>query len=161
MGTAIQRLFLIVLYRLLLVVWIDAKLISREQLFSDPAYSEVTLSADGKTIAYLSPDKNGIRNVFVRCVTCKESQQVTFDHTDINSIEWTAVSDIIVYYQDTDGDENDRLYKLNISEVSSSSTKDSQNLVSISDQPKVKAFVIANNRRDPRLLVAINDNNPQ
>ncbi|KHN88848.1 Dipeptidyl peptidase family member 6 [Toxocara canis] len=135
---------------------IYAELIPRDQLFSDPDYSEVTLSPDGQTIAFLSSDARRIRSVYVRCTTRNSNRQVTFDNNDINSIEWTAVPNVIVYYQDNDGDENDRLYKLNITESFPPNKP-----VPISDRIGVKAFVIGNNRRDPRLLVAINDDDPQ
>ncbi len=56
------------------------QLIPREQLFGAAKYSQVSLSPDGHTLAYLAPNERGIRNVHTRCVTCKHTEIVTFDN---------------------------------------------------------------------------------
>lgn len=61
-----------------------SRIIPRDELFSDAQYSAVKLSPDGQQIAFLSPDKRGTRSVYVRCVMCNHSRQITFDSKDIN-----------------------------------------------------------------------------
>ena len=58
---------------------VNCELISRDMLFDDPKYSQVTISPDGEDIAYLAPNEYGISNVFVKCLTCKVAKVVTFE----------------------------------------------------------------------------------
>ena len=98
---------------------LNAQIIPREQLFSDPKYSSVSLSPDGSIIAYLAPNEKGISNIYTKCVTCQHTKVVTFDNKrHINGFQWTGVPNVMLYYQDLDGDENYKLYKLNITNVS-------------------------------------------
>ncbi|KAK6015048.1 hypothetical protein OSTOST_19535 [Ostertagia ostertagi] len=80
-----------------------ATLIPREVLFSDPKYSSVSLSPDGRLVAYIAPDENKVKNVFVKCTNCEHTRQ-------------TGVENVIIYAQDNNGDENTMLFKKNISE---------------------------------------------
>ncbi|PIO53568.1 hypothetical protein TELCIR_25092, partial [Teladorsagia circumcincta] len=56
-----------------------ATLIPRDVLFSDPKYSSVSLSPNGRFFAYIAPDENKVKNVFVKCTNCKHTRQVTFE----------------------------------------------------------------------------------
>ncbi|KAE9550696.1 hypothetical protein FO519_006097 [Halicephalobus sp. NKZ332] len=135
---------------------IHAELIPRDQLFGDPKYSSVSLSPDGSVIAYLAPNEKGISNIYTKCVTCQYTKVVTFDNKrHIGGFQWTGVPNVILFYQDTDGDENYKLYKLNITNPSPQNEP-----TVISDKPGVKAVIIANNLRDRRILVGLNDENP-
>uniref|UniRef100_A0A914DNA8 Uncharacterized protein n=1 Tax=Acrobeloides nanus TaxID=290746 RepID=A0A914DNA8_9BILA len=146
----------IVLDSLFLAITALAELIPRDQLFNDPKYSGVSLSPDGHVLAYLAPNENSISNIYTKCVTCKHTKVVTFDNKrHISGYQWTGVPNIILYYQDNDGDENYKLYKLNITNPSPLNEPHV-----ISDKPGVKAVVIANNLRDRFVLVGLNDENP-
>uniref|UniRef100_A0A7E4WBH5 Prolyl endopeptidase n=1 Tax=Panagrellus redivivus TaxID=6233 RepID=A0A7E4WBH5_PANRE len=140
----------------LLLVGSTAEIIPRSLLFSDQKYSSVSLSPDGNVLAYLAPNEEGISNIYTRCVTCQHTKVVTFDNKrHIGGFQWTAVPDLMLFYQDTDGDENFKLYKLNISNPS----PQNQPHV-ISDRPGVKVVIIANNLITPRVLIGLNDENP-
>uniref|UniRef100_A0A1I8A1S4 Peptidase_S9 domain-containing protein n=1 Tax=Steinernema glaseri TaxID=37863 RepID=A0A1I8A1S4_9BILA len=131
-------------------------LIPRELLFGESKYAHAMLSPDGNTIAYLAPDEHGVRNIFTRCVTCSHTEKVSFDsRNNITSFEFTGVPNVILFTQDNDGDENHRLYKLNLTRSSPP-----HRAVAISDRPRVKAVVVKNNLRDRRVLVALNDESP-
>uniref|UniRef100_A0AC35GFW9 Peptidase S9 prolyl oligopeptidase catalytic domain-containing protein n=1 Tax=Panagrolaimus sp. PS1159 TaxID=55785 RepID=A0AC35GFW9_9BILA len=139
-----------------LASFINAQIIPRDQLFSDPKYSSVSLSPDGSIIAYLAPNEKGISNIFTKCVTCQHTKVVTFDNKrHINGFQWTGVPNVMLYYQDLDGDENYKLYKLNITNPSPQNEPHV-----ISDRPGVKAAIIANNLVDRRVLIGLNDENP-
>ncbi|KAI6187832.1 Dipeptidyl peptidase family member 6 [Aphelenchoides besseyi] len=149
------------LCRILCLCWVStqtaSELISRETFFDDPKYSMVTISPDGKQIAFLAPNEFGISNVYVKCITCKETRPATFEmKRHISGYYWTGVPNVIIYSQDSDGDENTKLFKINI-ENSTPQTA----VYTICDRPGVKAMIIDNNLRDHRLLIGINDNNPQ
>lgn len=111
-------MWLFILNSLLLTLSINSELIPRRLLFGEPRYSAVTLSPDGKRIGFLAPNEHGISNVFIKCITCKEAQAVTFENsTHISNYQWTGLPDIMLFTQDNNGDENTKLYKINISEV--------------------------------------------
>jgi hypothetical protein len=71
---------------LLFFIQINAELIPRRLLFSEPKYSQVTISPDGRQIAFLAPNEQGISNVFVKCITCRDADPITFEkETHISS----------------------------------------------------------------------------
>ncbi|TKR78291.1 hypothetical protein L596_019121 [Steinernema carpocapsae] len=114
------------------------------------------LSPDGKTIAYIAPDENGVRNIYMKCVTCKHTEKISFEgQNNIASFEFTGVPDVILFQEDNNGDENTRLYKLNITKATPPHLP-----VAISDRIGVKAAVFKNNMRDSKVLVGMNDENP-
>ncbi|CAI4229704.1 unnamed protein product [Auanema sp. JU1783] len=144
---------------ILLIQICFSEIIPRELLFSDAKYTSVSLSPDGRHLGYISVDDNGVKNVFVKCINCKSERQVTFEKQDaVLSYSWTALPDIIIYTQDNEGDENTRLYKKNIS--SEAVARDKSKRVVISEQPRVKASIMANNQIDPFVIIGLNDENP-
>ncbi|EPB67823.1 peptidase, S9A/B/C family, catalytic domain protein [Ancylostoma ceylanicum] len=147
------------LLALFLIPLVSADLIPRELLFSDPKYSSISLSPNGRLFAYIAPDENNVKNVFIKCTSCKHTRQVTFeDATDVLGYSWTGVPDVIIYSQDRNGDENTMLFKKNISEEALA--LDRQKRTVISNRPGVKAVILGNNNRDSRILVGLNDENP-
>lgn len=56
-----------------------AQLIPRTFLFNAPKYSSVSISPNGKTIAYLAANNMGVSNVYTKCLTCKYAVPVTFE----------------------------------------------------------------------------------
>ncbi|CAB3403385.1 unnamed protein product [Caenorhabditis bovis] len=140
-----------------LIAIVDAtKLIPRELLFDDPKYSSVSLSPDGRHVAYLAPDANAVKNVHVRCSTCTTTRQVTFETEHaILGYAWTSVPDIILYTQDEHGDENTRIYKKNISAAA-----DRRNRHAISENRNVKALIMANDLVSDEVVIGLNDENP-
>ncbi|KAI1701197.1 prolyl oligopeptidase family domain-containing protein [Ditylenchus destructor] len=125
-------------------------------LFNDPKYSAVSISPDGDVIAYLAPNELGISNIFTKCSKCKYATLVTFENKrHISGYQWTGVPNMILYHQDNDGDENFRLFKVNITSPSPYNP-----VYTISDKPGIKALIIANNMRDPKILIGLNDENP-
>uniref|UniRef100_A0A158P8L1 Prolyl endopeptidase n=1 Tax=Angiostrongylus cantonensis TaxID=6313 RepID=A0A158P8L1_ANGCA len=59
-----------------------ATIIPRKLLFSDPKYSIFSLSPNGRFLGYIAPDNNGVKNVFLRCISCNYTRQVTFEERD-------------------------------------------------------------------------------
>ncbi|KAK5970721.1 hypothetical protein GCK32_007975 [Trichostrongylus colubriformis] len=144
---------------LVLLPFVATTLIPRELLFSDPKYSAVSLSPDGKSFAYIAPDENKVRNVFVKCTTCKHTRQVTFEREmDVLTYTWTGVEDVIIYGQDRHGDENTMLFKKNISEAEISKNPEKRTV--ISDTKGVKAIIIGNNQISSRIMIGLNNENP-
>ncbi len=91
----------------------DGSLIPRQVLFGNPDKTSVKISPDGSQISYLAP-ANGVLNLWVAPAEDPlRARPVTNDtHRGIRSYAW-AYNNEILYLQDTDGDENWRLFKVN------------------------------------------------
>ena len=97
-------------------------LIPREVLFGNPDKRAPDLSPDGRLLAYLAPDSNGVMNVWVRTLGKHDDRVVTADKKrGIRGFFWQADSRHILYGQDQDGDENFHVYQ---TDLASSNTRD-------------------------------------
>ena len=90
-------------------------LIPREVLFGNPDKASVRFSPDGNKIAYLAP-VNGVLNVWVGPGgDPKAAKPVTHDtYRGIRIYFWAYTNEHILYLQDKDGDENWRLYSVDL-----------------------------------------------
>nr|CAD2195687.1 unnamed protein product [Meloidogyne enterolobii] len=68
-------------------------------------------------------------------------------------MDWST--NIILFHQDNNGDENFRLYKVNITNPSPFNP-----VYTVNEQIGIKALIIGNNLRDHRVLIGLNDENP-
>lgn len=84
-----------------------------EELFANPAYTQVSISPDGSYLAWLAP-RNGQLNVWVYDRRSGAGRFVTDEHQrSIQTIAW-ANAHMLVYLRDTNGDENYQLYLLDV-----------------------------------------------
>nr|RZI34269.1 Dipeptidyl aminopeptidase BIII [Cryobacterium sp. SO1] len=93
------------------------RLIAVEEFFADPAFSHPSISPDGSKIAYLAP-AHGRRNVWVRGVNADHADAVCVSHDDrrgITTYYWGDDSRWVLYLQDTDGNEDWHLYRVDLS----------------------------------------------
>ncbi|WP_422743291.1 alpha/beta fold hydrolase [Mycobacterium sp. WMMD1722] len=98
-----------------------AALLSVEELFDPPVRAAATISPDGTRIAFLAPWKNRL-NVWVedldaespraRCVTADENRSVLH-------FEWTDDPRWMIYLQDTVGDENWHIHRVDLDDPGS------------------------------------------
>ncbi len=96
---------------------IEHNLIPRQLLFGNPAKTAPKLSPDGKLLAYLAPDANGILNIWIAQPQAIEStsEQITFDKRQgIRRFLWQFDNNHLLYIQDKEGDENDHLYQVDV-----------------------------------------------
>ena len=92
---------------------VQPRLIPLADFFRNPETTGYSLSPDGEHLAYMKPWENRL-NVFVRNVGERAETRLTeARERDIAGCVW-ASNDRIVYIQDTGGDENYRLYAVNI-----------------------------------------------
>jgi dipeptidyl aminopeptidase/acylaminoacyl peptidase len=90
------------------------ELIPREVFFASPSKIQGSISPDGAKIGFLAP-VNSVLNVWVQPVG-GEPQPVTSDGgRGIWSYFWASDSRRVVYLQDHDGDENRRLFSVELS----------------------------------------------
>jgi dipeptidyl aminopeptidase/acylaminoacyl peptidase len=90
-------------------------LIPRETLFGNPDKAQARISPDGKMLAYLAPDENGVLNVWVRTLGQEDDKVVTTDtERGIRGCWWQQDSEHLLYGQDFKGDENYHVYQTNL-----------------------------------------------
>ena len=84
-------------------------LIPRAVLFGNPERSHPEISPDGRQLAWLAPDKNGVVNVWDE--TDGKDRAVTNEtHRPIQWYAWAGDAKHILYLQDNAGDEIDHLF---------------------------------------------------
>ncbi len=90
-------------------------LIPRDVLFGNPDRAWPVLSPDGKSLAFLQPE-NGVLNVWVAPVgKLDQAKAVTHDRgRGIYDYHWAYTNKHILYLQDKDGDENDKVFVVDI-----------------------------------------------
>jgi dipeptidyl aminopeptidase/acylaminoacyl peptidase len=91
-------------------------LIDIEEFFGDPEFAVASISPDGTRIAYLAPHR-GRRNVFVRGIdeSHDDAVPVTQDtRRGITTYHWTDDPRYLLYLQDTDGNEDWHLFRVDL-----------------------------------------------
>ena len=93
----------------------DPSIISREVLFGNPDRAMARLSPDGTKLSFLSP-LDGVLNVFVAPVDDPAAAvPVTADKgRGVRDYFWAFTATHIIYLQDTEGDENWRVYAVDL-----------------------------------------------
>ncbi|HUA23977.1 MAG TPA: S9 family peptidase [Steroidobacteraceae bacterium] len=92
------------------------RLIDIDELFADPVFSNASISPDGKRIAYLAP-KNDRTNVWVRGVHEEHDKAICVTHDSRRGIKkyyWTRDPRWLLYIQDTDGNEEWHVYRVDL-----------------------------------------------
>lgn len=92
------------------------RLIAVEEFFGNPEFARPLISPDGSRIAYLAP-AYGRRNVWVRGVGEEHDRAVCVTHDSrrgITSFFWTDNPRWLLYLQDTDGNEDWHLYRVDL-----------------------------------------------
>jgi acetyl esterase/lipase len=91
-------------------------LVDLEEFFADPEFAVPTISPDGTRIAYLAP-AHGRRNVWVRGIDQDHSEAVCVTHDSrrgITTYHWTDDPRFMLYLQDTDGNEDWHLHRVDL-----------------------------------------------
>lgn len=128
-------------------------LIPRDVLFGNPERVSPTLSPDGTRLGFIAPD-DGVLNVWVGPADDPTAARpVTFDRgRGVRIFDFCYDDRTLVYLQDTDGDEDWRLYALDL---------DSGDAELITPQSGVTAGVLAHNKWHPTtMLIALNADDP-
>ncbi len=130
-------------------------LIPRQVLFGNPDKASVQLSPDGTKIGYLAPVA-GVLNVWVGPANDPAAARPVTRDTDrgIRFYDWAYTNNHILFIQDKGGDENWRLYSV---DLDTGETKDLTPLEGVQARfqeisPQFPAeILVALNDRDPRL----------
>jgi dipeptidyl aminopeptidase/acylaminoacyl peptidase len=131
------------------------ELITVEDFFSPPVRTAATISPDGTRIAYLAPWKNRL-NVWIenldgdtepRCVTADETRSVYI-------YRWTRDSRWLLYMQDSGGDENWHIYRVDLEHPESPA-------VDLTPFPGVRSDFDLLKGRPGKAMVQLNKRDPQ
>lgn len=130
-------------------------LIPRQVLFGNPERVSPRLSPDGRYLAYLAPDDRDVLQVWLRTRGQEDDRVLTHDQKrGIRMFFWTYDGRQLIYMQDADGDENWRLYAVNVetNEVRDLTPFDNvQARVVELDPAFPDQMLVGLNRRDPRV----------
>jgi dipeptidyl aminopeptidase/acylaminoacyl peptidase len=134
----------------------DAKtgLIPRKLLFGNPDKASPKLSPDGKHLSYLAP-VNGVLNVWVGPADKPDAAKPVTKDTKrgIRNYSWAYTSQHVLYLQDSDGDEDFHVYRV---DLANNDTKD------LTPLKKIRAEIVETSHKFPtELLVGLNDRDAQ
>ena len=132
----------------------EPPLIPREVLFGNPEIIGVSLSPDGRRIAYLAPDQ-GVLNLWVRDLEGKAPPRVLTQQRSRpqRGASWTSDGRYLISTRDAQGDENTVLVRID------PKTGDSKDLTPAKG---VKAGWVADDREVPNeIVVGLNDRDPR
>ena len=132
----------------------DTPLIPRAALFGNPVKSAAQLSPDGKWLSWMAP-VNGVMNVWVTPVDKPEAAKSITESKDrpIPRHFWSGNSEQVLFVKDNAGDENFRLYGVN---VNSGKQQD------FTPFEKVRVRMMGGSRkRLDEVLVGINNRDPR
>lgn len=132
---------------------VEPELIPREVLFGNPVKSSPKISPDGTRMAYLAP-VNNVLNVWVKSIGQEDDRAVTKDDDrGIRLYFWAEDNKHIMYLQDVGGNENWRLYAVNL---------DTDEIRDLTPYEDVQVRILDHNKHFPNeLLIQMNKDNPQ
>jgi dipeptidyl aminopeptidase/acylaminoacyl peptidase len=86
-------------------------LIPRDVLFGNPEKIGPEISPDGTRLAWIAPDKKNVLQVWVKTIGKDDDKVMTADpKRGIRQFFWAQNSKMLIYGQDSDGDENFHYY---------------------------------------------------
>lgn len=123
-------------------------LIPREVLFGNPERANPQISPDGKRMAYLAP-VDGVLNVWVGATAGGKYKPITKDRDrGVRVYSWAHDGEHLLYLQDVGGDENWRLFAVNVGSLA---------VRELSPFEKVQVQMIDHNKRFPHeALIGMN-----
>lgn len=142
----------------------DVPIISREVLFGNPNKASPRISPDGHKLSFLAP-VGGVLNVWVGPIDRPAMAKPVTNDTGrgIRSYFWAHTNQHILYLQDVGGDENWRLYSVDLrSGRRMPLTPDSATAPDESQPHKVSARIQHISYKFPHeILVGLNDRDPR
>jgi dipeptidyl aminopeptidase/acylaminoacyl peptidase len=131
----------------------EPELIPRKVLLGNPVKTSPRISPDGTMMAYLAPVSD-VLNVWVKTIGAEDDKPVTKDDDrGIHYYFWAADSKHVMYLQDVGGNENFRLYGVNLE------TDEIRDLTPYED---VQVQIVDRNKHFPNeLLIAMNKEDPK
>ena len=131
----------------------EPKIIPREVLFGNPVKTRPQISPDGKMMAYLAPVDN-VLNVWVKTIGKEDDRAVTKDEDrGIRRYFWAGDGKHIMYLQDVGGNENWRLYAVDL---------ETDQIKDLTPYEEVQVQIVARDKHFPNeLLIGMNKEDPK
>lgn len=129
-------------------------LIPRSMIFSDPERTEVQISRDGKYLSYMAP-YDGVLNIWVGKVDDPQSMRAITHNKKrrVASYSWALTHKHIVYLDDNEGDEDWRIYRVDVT---------TGEKLSLAAFKKVQARILAKSEYHPEeILISLNQRRPE
>jgi dipeptidyl aminopeptidase/acylaminoacyl peptidase len=92
----------------------DPPLIPRAVLDSAAEHDLLTISPDGKMVAYTAPSDKGVANIWVEDLATHQKRMVTRATRGINGYQWTYDNTHLLYQSDENGNEDYHLYSVDL-----------------------------------------------
>ncbi len=92
----------------------DPPLIPRKVFDAPAEHDLLTVSPDGKMIAYTAPSDKGVNNIWVEDLATHEKRMVTRATRGINGYQWTYDNTHLLYQSDENGNEDYHLYSADL-----------------------------------------------
>ena len=93
----------------------DAPLIPRKVFDAPAEHDFLTVSPDGKAIAYTAPSPEGVANVWVEELASHKKRMVTrAGHRGIGGYQWAYDNQHLLYQSDENGNEDFHLYSVDL-----------------------------------------------
>jgi dipeptidyl aminopeptidase/acylaminoacyl peptidase len=93
----------------------DPPLIPRQALDAAPEHGSLTVSPDGKMIAYTAPSDKGVANVWVEDLATRQKRMVTRAvERGIGGYQWAYDNAHLLYQSDENGNEDYHLYSVDL-----------------------------------------------
>jgi dipeptidyl aminopeptidase/acylaminoacyl peptidase len=134
----------------------EPELIPRKVLDSPAEHDFLTISPDGKTIAYTAPSDQDVANIWVEDLATHQKRMVTrATHRGLNQYWWAYDNEHLLYQTDENGDEDYHLYS---ADLKSGAIRDLTPFLGIRSEQVLLApshpdeVLVGMNLRDPRLF---------
>lgn len=129
-------------------------LIPRETLFGNPERVSPQISPDAKHIAWIAPDSKNVLQVWVQTLGKDDARIVTDDKKrGIRQFSWAENSEVLLYLQDNDGNENFHVYGVSLND---GTVRD------FTPGEHVRADIMATEPKFPdEVLISTNARNPE
>lgn len=93
----------------------DPPLIPRKVIDAPAEHDFVTISPDGKTIAYTAPSDERVANIWVEDLSTHQKRMVTrATHRGLNQYQWAFDGSHLLYQSDENGNEDFHLYSVDL-----------------------------------------------
>jgi dipeptidyl aminopeptidase/acylaminoacyl peptidase len=128
----------------------DAGLIPREHFFGNPTRAQLRLSPDGQWVSFLAP-LDGVLNVYLAPADDIDAASpiTSDDGRGISSHFWAHNGTHVLYIQDRGGDENFRLYAVNL---------ESGETTDLTPFEETRVYLVGGSRHHPdEMLIGLNN----
>ncbi|HEX7284901.1 MAG TPA: S9 family peptidase [Candidatus Angelobacter sp.] len=131
-------------------------LVPRQVLDAAPEHDLLTISPDGKMLAYIAPSEKGVANIWIEDPATHAKHMVSrAAQRGIYGYEWAYDSAHILYHSDENGNEDDHLYSI---DLKSNAVRDLTPFLGVRAEQLLLApakpgeILVGLNLRDPRLF---------